>query len=964
LIGAPTVESTFFEPQWRGFVRVSENPWVQDHPVQNTIIYPAAGMVVMVLEGARQIQDEGHRVEGYEISNMSINKAMIIPTSAHGLETKLNMKRHGSERSTDHREVEMFDFTIYSKILDAAWQKNCSGMLTIKYKPIVEASEVDNIPLDMKQYRQNYLSHKETCTETIPARQLYEALETIGMKYGSTFQNIKSVHKKDNISCTTVRIPDTKSRMPGKYEYPHLIHPATLDAIFQTVFVAGNEPMVPSHLLSLFISADFPEGAGQELGGYTNALRKGLRDATGNIVMFNGSWDEPKLIVKDLHFTALSTASDDAAERGFLPNHHNLCAELAWKEDVTTASPRLLSGWLELASYQNPAMNILDTCCENMYSMFSRLKGLGGRNETNPQFSKYTFTDTSDESFERCRDLLEDWPDYVDFKVLNRTTDLLEQGFKARSFDLVFADTPDVKFCNALRGLLKPRGNFVLISIAPGSENHVNRNEHAEEESDMRYERKALVDHSKPDTPFFDTEASKPDLILKDDFGRGYIEVFASDSKAKQSLRPSSREVLILVPANPSRKLHGLSVRLTEALLLAGAKVSCSQLTNPAICFSAKICLALLEVDSPLVSTWTDDEFQAFRSMISEINGCLWITSGGQMNSKSPFGAPITALFRTIRSEDPLKAIVTLDLDAETDLGSDLTGRVILSTFLKSFDSQSPSDEREYAERDGRIFIPRAMLEEQLSSRIEQDGKSHAPILEPFFQAERPLQLEVGTLGKLDSLHFITDHGALLPLGPREVEIRTHAVGVSQLDVATALGQTAQATIGSDVAGIVTRVGADLSMFKTGDRVITIVPGAFKTFVRNHQSAVQRIGDEMSFQHASSLPTNYITALYAIVTIGRLQEGESILIHGGADKFVHAAVQIAKNAGAEIFITTTSSEERSILLETYGLADDRVFDNRFNVFRRSSQESVFDLILNSFRGHLRIQALDCVQECM
>lgn len=53
LIGAPTTDSVPFEPRWRGFLRVSENPCIQDHQVQKTIVYPAAGMVSMVLEGAK-----------------------------------------------------------------------------------------------------------------------------------------------------------------------------------------------------------------------------------------------------------------------------------------------------------------------------------------------------------------------------------------------------------------------------------------------------------------------------------------------------------------------------------------------------------------------------------------------------------------------------------------------------------------------------------------------------------------------------------------------------------------------------------------------------------------------------------------------------------------------------------------------------------------------------------------------
>jgi acyl transferase domain-containing protein len=49
LIGAPSANSVSFEPRWRGFLRISESPWIEDHQVQRSTIYPASGMITMVL---------------------------------------------------------------------------------------------------------------------------------------------------------------------------------------------------------------------------------------------------------------------------------------------------------------------------------------------------------------------------------------------------------------------------------------------------------------------------------------------------------------------------------------------------------------------------------------------------------------------------------------------------------------------------------------------------------------------------------------------------------------------------------------------------------------------------------------------------------------------------------------------------------------------------------------------------
>jgi hypothetical protein len=305
------------------------------------------------------VQEEGRKVEGYEISKMNIGKAMIIPNTAHGLETGITFKIHQSNLTSDSTDFTKFEFSEYSKILGAAWIKNCDGLLTIHYKS-TNKPDTDAKLSSIRDYRLAHMESQKNCTETLSASQLYETLESIGMKYGPKFQNITSVRRKDNHSCTTIRIPDTKSTMPAKYEFPHLIYPATLDAMFQTVFVAGNEPMVPSYLENLFISAGFPRGAGKELEGYSSASRRGLRDATGNIIMSDESWRQPLLVVEDLHFTALSTTAENFAESGFLPNHHKFCPELEWKETVNITNVSNLSEWIALLSFKNPDLIILE----------------------------------------------------------------------------------------------------------------------------------------------------------------------------------------------------------------------------------------------------------------------------------------------------------------------------------------------------------------------------------------------------------------------------------------------------------------------------------------------------------------------------------------------------------------------------------------------------------------------------
>src|SRR4051794_23743303 len=118
-IGAPTADSVMpYEPTWRGFFRVPENPWLLDHKVQHEILYPAAGMVVMAIEAAAQVVydiiDQPSNVIDFEVSNFEIKAPMVVPENDGGLEHLLNAKRV-DDTSQDGITTWVYEFAIYSK---------------------------------------------------------------------------------------------------------------------------------------------------------------------------------------------------------------------------------------------------------------------------------------------------------------------------------------------------------------------------------------------------------------------------------------------------------------------------------------------------------------------------------------------------------------------------------------------------------------------------------------------------------------------------------------------------------------------------------------------------------------------------------------------------------------------------------------------------------------------------------
>lgn len=327
LIGAPLAESTPRSSCWRGFLRLDENPWLTDHKVQKVIIYPASGLITMALEAARQCSAPSLRVDSYRISNFLIVKPVVVPASQHGLEHMLTTKTLKIPPPDATKGIASYSFSIETRTEHGPWQENANGLINITYggKPAAHAT-TDSIRC--REYRDMYWRVRSECLQQISASCLYERLDGIGMNYGPLFQNVVSLARSQHSCTSIVRIPDTKSKMPAQFEFDHLIHPATLDAMFQTTFAIGEETMVPCRIRQIYFSPDMLKGAGAEFHGYATAQRKGFREAVADIVMSDAIFSRPMVVVDGMESRKLASSGPS----GFLPSNRHLCSELVWQE--------------------------------------------------------------------------------------------------------------------------------------------------------------------------------------------------------------------------------------------------------------------------------------------------------------------------------------------------------------------------------------------------------------------------------------------------------------------------------------------------------------------------------------------------------------------------------------------------------------------------------------------------------
>ncbi len=159
--------------------------------------------------------------------------------------------------------------------------------------------------------------------------------------------------------------------------------------------------------------------------------------------------------------------------------------------------------------------------------------------------------------------------------------------------------------------------------------------------------------------------------------------------------------------------------------------------------------------------------------------------------------------------------------------------------------------------------------------------------------------------------------------GPGEIRVAVHYAGVSFATSLVTEGRYQRKpplpfSPGTEIAGVVDKVAADVTRVKPGDRVCAGIDwGGHAEYAITHESTAYRLPDAMPFDIAPSLPASYGTSYAALSHRARLQSGETLLVHGAAGAVGLAAVEFGKAFGATV-VATASTEEKLAMARAHG----------------------------------------------
>jgi putative PIG3 family NAD(P)H quinone oxidoreductase len=151
--------------------------------------------------------------------------------------------------------------------------------------------------------------------------------------------------------------------------------------------------------------------------------------------------------------------------------------------------------------------------------------------------------------------------------------------------------------------------------------------------------------------------------------------------------------------------------------------------------------------------------------------------------------------------------------------------------------------------------------------------------------------------------------------GPGEVLIKVAAAGVNRPDLMQRRGRYppppgASDIPGLEVAGTIDRVGPDVADWKPGDAVCALVAGGgYAEYCAAPAPQCLPVPRGLDMVSAAAIPETFFTVWTNVFERGRLEAGQSILVHGGASGIGTTAIQLARVLGARVYATARSAEK-------------------------------------------------------
>jgi acyl transferase domain-containing protein len=332
-------------PVWRHIFSLKTHPWLQEHMIDGSMIFPASGYVAMVLEAMRQIyssdpmnpKSRNRKVRQYELKDVIFVAPLVVPEDGASVELMLQLiPVEGSLWD---------DFRITGHNKDGGSTEQCHGSVTASME--LAADEVEGereLTASRATWIESFNAVASSALKSIDTTSFYRDLREKGNAYGPHFACMTDLRTEGSQAVSKFHVPDTAQSMNGGTMRPHLIHPAVLDALLHpSIAVAdvGNtsRSVVTAAIGSLKISSSLSSTVGSNLRSCTKLTDQWSQSCTADISVFHVDTAdnlEPVLQIQGLRLQGLGLSGSGDAEADTCDNNFLI----KWGIDADYLTPK------------------------------------------------------------------------------------------------------------------------------------------------------------------------------------------------------------------------------------------------------------------------------------------------------------------------------------------------------------------------------------------------------------------------------------------------------------------------------------------------------------------------------------------------------------------------------------------------------------------------------------------------
>ena len=155
--------------------------------------------------------------------------------------------------------------------------------------------------------------------------------------------------------------------------------------------------------------------------------------------------------------------------------------------------------------------------------------------------------------------------------------------------------------------------------------------------------------------------------------------------------------------------------------------------------------------------------------------------------------------------------------------------------------------------------------------------------------------------------------------GPNDIRVQIKATALNRADTMQRRGvypppPGESPILGLEMAGVVEKVGTDVTRWQVGDRVCGLLGGGgYAEMCITHEDMALALPDNLSFEEGAAIPEVFLTAFQALHWLAKIKPGEQILVHAGASGVGTAAIQLIRLHQANCFVTASAGKHATCL---------------------------------------------------